>query len=437
MKDLIMDKRKKYIIRKEYFGAYVFDRDSQLDYIFDEESAKVFSLAYHNLNQVEKQDYNNLLSFNFICKNGIINFDYFENEIFGEVFSSPIVAHFPYTNKCNLNCKHCFSKEENYSAEMSFHQKIKVLDELKNLGVCKLMVGGGEPFLGEDFLQFLDESIKRGFVTKVFTNGLCLNSELVTSLSKLSLGGISVSVDTADEKLYSHIRGVDGLSTVVSNIKNLVQNCSYPISISATIGEYNLSYENELLDLAQECGIHKLKIRPVRPSGNAHKNSEILTTGDAYADYLKRIQLAYNRKKLHNSFKLDLNWGSGKIVVTKTKIDLSKIPNPYGEFGCIAGKDIIFINTDGSVLPCGFLPNITGCFDNVINNTIADIWKNSPNFKILRELHPNRTCYRCRYYGSCRGGCPARNLHDNLSYTDMDPWCPRKYFPISLKDQRP
>lgn len=429
-----METRKKYIIRKEYFGAYVFDRELQLDYIFDTESAEVFSVAFNNPALLEQQDYINMLNLEFILQDGTINFDYFENEIFGEVFSAPIVAHFPYTNKCNLNCKHCFSKDENLASEITFEQKINILNELQRLGVCKLMIGGGEPFLGDDILPFLEECVKKGFVTKVFTNGLCLSDELILSLSKLHLGGISVSVDSAIEKLYRQIRGVDGLSNIVSNIKKLVKNCAFPIAISATIGNYNLNYENELLELAKECGVSKLKIRPIRPSGNACKNAEILATGETYADYLKRIQQAYIRKELHNSFKLDLNWGSGKIIASKNKIDLSGIANPYGEFGCIAGKDIIFINTDGTVLPCGFLPDITGCKDNIIKSSIAEIWKNSPNFKYLRELQVNETCYSCKYYGSCRGGCPARSIYENLGYSDVDPWCPKNYFPIILKD---
>lgn len=423
--------RKKFIIRKEYFGAYVFDRDSQLDYIFDLESALVFSTAYHDLSKLEQEDYENMVNLDFITNDGTINFDYYENQIFGEVFSAPIVAHFPYTNRCNLNCKHCFSKSETNSPEISFNQKINILNELQSMGGCKLMVGG-EPLLCDDIVQFLAESVNRGFVTKVFTNGLCLTEELIISLSKLNLGGISVSIDSAVKETYHSIRGIDGLSTIIQNIQILVQNCSYPIAISATIGSYNLSNETELLELAEQCGVDKLKIRPIRPTGNAQKNAEILTSAEKYADYLKRIQKAYNRKKY--TFKLDLNWGSGKIVVSKTKLDLSKIPNPYGEFGCIAGKDIIFINTDGSVLPCSFLPDITGCRDNIFNSSIANIWRESPNFKMLRELPINKTCYRCRYYGNCRGGCPARSIYENLGYSDIDPWCPQKFFPIYLKD---
>jgi radical SAM protein with 4Fe4S-binding SPASM domain len=427
--------RKRFIIRKEYFGAYVFDRDLQLDYIFDVESAEAFSVAFTDPSRLEPQDYANMQNLNFILEDGTINFDYFENEIFGEVFSAPIVAHFPYTNKCNLNCKHCFSKAGETSSEMPFEQKLKVLDKLQGLGVCKLLIGGGEPFLCDDFIRFLVESVNRGFVTKAFTNGLCLNEEIIVSLSELNLGGVSVSVDSACEKIYNDIRGIDGLSVIIGNIKKLAQECSFPIAISATIGKYNLTHEDELLDLAKECGVAKLKIRPVRPSGNAKKNSEILTTAEEYADYIKRIQQAYYRNKLHNFFRLDLNWGSGKIIASKTKLDLSKIANPYGEFGCIAGKNIILINPDGTVLTCGFLPNITEYQDNIINSDIIDIWKNSPNFRILRELQVNETCYRCRYYCSCRGGCPARNIHENLSFTDIDPWCPKKYFPISLKEQ--
>ena len=426
--------RRRFIIRREYFGAYVFDRDLQLDYIFDGESADVFKTAYRNLVDLEKEDYINLCDYDFISNGRDVNFDYFENEVFGECFSAPIVVHFPYTSKCNLNCKHCFSKSSGDIHEIPFEIKIKVLDELKDLGVCKIMIGGGEPFLGADIVSFLKESVNRGLVTKVFTNGLVLNDDIIESLTKINLGGLSISIDTPDVSIYKKIRGVNGLPVVIENVKKLVAKCAFPISISATIGTYNIGNECSLLDLAKECGVSKLKVRPVRPSGNAHENRDILPSAEAYAVFLTKIQKAYFQKRHDYSFGLDLHWGSGKIVASKTKIDLTKVSNPYYGFGCIAGKDIAFINTDGSVSPCGFLPNTTGRTDSILHSKLIDIWKNSPNFKCMRELKVNKTCYRCRYYGSCRGGCPARNIHEHLDYTDMDPWCPRKFFPISLID---
>ncbi len=423
---------KRFIVRREYFGAYVFDRELQLDYIFDKESLACFATAHNNLSKVEKQDFKNMVDAGFILNNEI-NFEYFENEIFGEVFSAPIVVHFPYTDKCNLNCKHCFSKKSQGVRNIDFEMKIKVLDELKKIGVCKLMVGGGEPFLGPDFIKFLFECEKRGFVTKVFTNGLCLNDDIINALSKIQLGGISISVDSADDEIYKNIRGVDGLHLVEKNIKKLVENCNFPISISATIGKYNLTKEKELLDFALRCGVNKLKIRPIRPTGNAVVNNEILPAASDFADFLRRIQLTYMHRRLNTSFVLDLNWGSGKIVATNRKLDMSRIANPYNQFGCIAGKDILFIDTDGSILPCGFLPNLENCNDNVTNSSIIDVWKSSRNFIALRELEFNEECVGCRYFGNCRGGCPARSIYYCSTINAIDTWCPKKYFPIKLK----
>ena len=429
-----MENKKKYIVRREYFGAYVFDRETQLDYIFGEESAKVFKIVLNNPGQLEKQDYENLCNLGFISNGRDINFDYFENPIFGECFSAPIVVHFPYTDRCNLNCKHCFSKNGGLRRALSFGKRLEILDEFQKIGVCKIMVGGGEPFLCDDIIPFLEESVARGLVTKVFSNGLSFDDQTIESLSKIDLGGISISVDTPVRQVYEKIRGVDELPRVIGNIKKLVEKCPFPVSISATIGSYNLGHEKALLKLAAKCKAFKLKVRPVRPCGNAGKNLDVLPTADAYAGFLKKIQQAYSQNRDKYLFKLDLHWGSGKIVASKTRLDLTKTPNPYGEFGCIAGKDIAFIDTDGTVLPCGFLPAMTDAKDSILDSKLIDIWRESPNFKFIRELNANPKCYRCRYYCSCRGGCPARNIHNGLDYSDCDPWCPKDFFPILLSD---
>lgn len=370
----------------------------------------------------------------FIDSQGTVNFEWVDNPVHSDYLSAPITLHYVYTHRCNLNCKHCYSKRADKSTEMSYQQKLDILKQARDMGIFKILIGGGEPFVSDDFIQFLKASVDSGLYTRAFTNGLLLNDSIIDELSGIDIGGISVSIDSTDENVYEEIRGVRGLKTVIANVKKLSEKCDCSVSVSATINAINLQLEEELLDLAAECKVKRLKIRPTKPSGNALKNQNMMISPEQYVDFLRRIQSAYFRKGYQKNFALDKNWGHVTLLATEESIDLRDNPLLYDNYSCIAGKGIMAIGPSGTVNNCGFLTSYFGAgTDNILQTSLRSIWESSNAFTELRNIEPNLECLSCRYYASCRGGCPARSIHEGNKFNDIDPWCPKKYFPIALK----
>jgi radical SAM protein with 4Fe4S-binding SPASM domain len=88
------------------------------------------------------------------------------------------------------------------------------------------------------------------------------------------------------------------------------------------------------------------------------------------------------------------------------------------------------------VYPCTFLPIKVG---NIREQTLIDIWRNSP---VLRELR-NREflkgkCRECGYRETC-GGCRGRAYACSGDYLETDPICMKdlmleeKVFPSTVK----
>ena len=102
------------------------------------------------------------------------NYIIFANAHEGENLSSPARIHFYYTSKCNLNCAHCFTKKDNIGIEMTIDQKKNMVNQMTELGINEILIGGGEPFAKEDFHEFVQYCLDNSISTKVFTNGLLL-----------------------------------------------------------------------------------------------------------------------------------------------------------------------------------------------------------------------------------------------------------------------
>lgn len=424
----------RFRIRKEYFGCLVHDRQEDKMLMLNCDSFELLRRAKTDLNSIGEQEKKRLLEFGFITENGRTDYDLFENVVTKDVLSAPLTVHYVYTHRCNLNCKHCYSKRADHAKEMSYDNKLSFLEQVASSGAFKILIGGGEPFIDRNFVNFLKKSVSLGLYTRAFTNGLLLTDDLIEELSQIPLGGISVSVDSPKCEVYSKIRGVDGLPTVLSNIRKLSSKCDYTVSFSITVNSTNLYNEDELLDLAKESGAKRLKVRPTKPSGNALKNTEIEVTPSVYADYVKRIVECYYAKGYDTVFALDINWGHMRLTKTSKVIDVQNNPLPYTGFSCLAGKGIIAVSPDGSVNPCGFLSSFYGeGTDNILSVPLLQIWKHSTSFCRKEDILPNDHCMKCRYYSSCRGGCPARTLHAYNRIDAIDPWCPENIFPIYLK----
>lgn len=431
----------RYVVRHEFFGGLVYDRVEDTNILIDEDFYQVLA----ELKRIPENEIKSTLSeddYLFFEREGFIenyitNYRMIDSGHTGETLSAPGRVHFYYTSSCNLNCAHCFTKNAKVSNELTFEEKLHMLDQMYELGVNEILIGGGEPFTKSDFPDFVEACLEREIVTKVFTNGLLLrDKKLCERMSKWNLKYMSISIDGSNEEEYEKVRGIKGLATIKENLIELKKHCSFTIAASITINPYNYNNAENLLALIEDFGFDRLKVRPVKPAGNVIHNRDVFLTAEQYVYFIREAQNIWN-KKYCEKFTLDFSWGDTRLVYNSQKnlVEPLNITYPYEGYGCFAGKVNIVFDAAGNALTCGFLPDslTKSNVDNLRTKSLKEIWESGDKFLELRNLHGNPACLKCDYYNICRGGCMARNLFKGMDINMPDPWCLKRYFPIQLE----
>src|SRR5258708_25191359 len=84
---------------------------------------------------------------------------------------APICLTGELTSACNLACVHCLSSSGRRApAELSTGEARAVIDELHDLQVFYVNIGGGEPTIRPDFYDLVDYAVGRGVGVKFSTN---------------------------------------------------------------------------------------------------------------------------------------------------------------------------------------------------------------------------------------------------------------------------
>ena len=101
---------------------------------------------------------------------------------------APVNVTWEITLKCNLHCVHCLS-DAGVSAgnELTTPECRVLVDQLTALKVFQVNIGGGEPFIRDDFFDLLRYSHEKGLVTCVSTNGMLVDDGLAKRLSRLKM----------------------------------------------------------------------------------------------------------------------------------------------------------------------------------------------------------------------------------------------------------
>ncbi len=346
-------------------------------------------------------------------------------------FNAPLVVVWNYTNLCNLRCRYCYqSAGKPKHDELTFEEKIDLINQMVDASVAFLALSGGEPIMGDRFWDVLGYASK--FMhTSLASNGTLLgNRQVVQKLVDHGLRNIFISLDGATAESHDFIRGTGSFARTLKGIANCVENPHLHVGINMVVTAQNINAVPDLLDLAQDLGVNSFNHYNFIPTGRGKDDFDLDLTPEQREEllnllverHMRRQETGLNIISTAPQFARVLWERSGRKSGGLFHYTAGNATNITGiiEYagGCGAGRVYAAIQPNGRMTPCVFMPDVT--IGSVRDERFIDIWQRSET--CLTMVDRDNYHYQCPKYRHICGGCRARAY----AYGDLigpDPKC--------------
>ena len=180
------------------------------------------------------------------------------------------------TDRCNLRCFYCMPEEGIHFLPkeqlLSYEEMIRLTDLFTDMGVDKIRITGGEPFVRKDLIGFLERISNNKNLKKlsITTNGI-LTKPFLPRLKTLGIDQINLSLDSVDEENFSKISRRYEFNKVMDTFHQML-NDGFKVKINAVImGGIN---DHEIIDLAKLALTYPVSVRFIEemPFNGSTKN---------------------------------------------------------------------------------------------------------------------------------------------------------------------
>lgn len=161
------------------------------------------------------------------------------------------------TDRCNLQCAYCSRRQNTefipHGRILRYEEMLALIRAARGLGVNKVRLTGGEPFVRKDFLAFLG-MLREAFPDldlRITTNATLLAGK-AAALKLLGVRVLNISLDTLDRGKYRRITGRDVLPQVLAAMHECLGK-GLKVKLNAVaIKGFNDEELPAFLDLARE-----------------------------------------------------------------------------------------------------------------------------------------------------------------------------------------
>lgn len=305
----------------------------------------------------------------------------------------PNYAEVRVTEGCNSRCVTCAAWKNSRVGELSTDDMIDAFRQLKEIGVKRIRLSGGEPLIRSDIADLVKECSLLGFEeVYVATNGLLLEQK-AKELVENGVTHFGVSLDGIKET-NDAIRGIQGdyekVLRGVKAVKELSEKLgkNIPVTIFTTVLKQNICELKLILELCENIGARWCFSLL---DGNIDifqgvDISKFLVTDcnvvDKTIDYL--IELWHAKPWLVYSNPDILEYA--RRYLKGMKYD--------NEFPCILGYTLICLGSRGEVYPGCYVFDPVG---NIRERKLKDVVK-SRRYKELAERMYRRECLGCTFF---------------------------------------
>ncbi len=278
------------------------------------------------------------------------------------------------TDRCNLRCQYCMPAQGidivNRKQLLSYKEMYRITRVLSELGVNKVRLTGGEPFVRKDFVNFLESLSFNDKLNEIniTTNG-ALISNYIQELEKMNINSINLSIDSLHKEKFAIITRRDVFENVVETLELLEKsNLNLKLNVVVQSG-FNTDEIIDFIELSKDKNIAVRFIEEMPFNGQGQR---IMEDEWNFNKILKHIKNKYAEIE--------------QISTKKSSTSVNfRVPNYKGTFGIIPAFTRTICNDCNRIriTATGMFKNCL--FDGGVFN-VRDFIRNGASDNDLKEL---------------------------------------------------
>lgn len=172
----------------------------------------------------------------------------------------PLAGMFELTDRCNLNCVHCYinqpaGSQEARALELTTDQVKAVLDQVADAGTLFLTFTGGEALLRKDFPEIYEHAVMRGLLVGIFTNGTMITPRIADLLSEFHPHWVDITLYGATAETYERVTRIPGSFDRCMEGIALLKSRHLPVYLKSSVLTINRHELPEMRAFAEPLGV--------------------------------------------------------------------------------------------------------------------------------------------------------------------------------------
>lgn len=196
------------------------------------------------------------------------------------------------TDRCNLRCFYCMPEEGiHYMPKkelLTFEEIERLIRLLASMGISKIRLTGGEPFVRTDLMELIRKIVSIDGVEHLHltTNGI-LTSPHIAELKELGIASVNLSLDTLDRERFKTITRRDEFENTWSTLQQLLAS-GIPVKINAVVMEgKNIEDIIPMIELTKTHNVSVRFIEEMPFNGEGNHYPKLTWTYTKILDWIK------------------------------------------------------------------------------------------------------------------------------------------------------
>ena len=296
------------------------------------------------------------------------------------------------TSSCDKACKYCYLDAQHIPLESDILTKkevYKIIDQLRELAVSKIIYTGGEPFVRSDLMDILQYSSQYGIYNSVTTKHYFSEKEAI-QLGKIKMVKIALSYDCHINSIADYLSGcTNHADKMDKSIRYLLDN-NVKLSIESVVTGINADVMEDFLYHLKGMGVKNVDFHRYVNAGGRHDDCLNLTNN----------QWDNTLKLLDNDNKIVEN-----VRLYNETIEKVGEENATLNTGCVNGLVSFSMLPNGKVVLCDHMPSaLDCCYGDLKTQSIEDIWNSRARQEIIypsQSSFADTPCGKCDDFAIC------------------------------------